>query len=88
MRQFLSFLFAGILSLMLFHQTKAQVRPAIQWQKCLGGTGHDRGHDVLINADRTLVVVGQTYSNNGDVSGNHGNGDAWVVKLDTAGNII
>lgn len=88
MRQFLSFLFAGILSMMLFHQTKAQVRPAIQWQKCLGGTGDDRGHDVLINADGTLIVVGQTYSNNGDVSGNHGNGDAWVVKLDTAGNII
>lgn len=88
MRYFIPFLFTGILSLMLFNTTNAQIRPAIQWQKCLGGTGDDRGHDVLINADGTLVMVGQTFSNDGDVSGNHGNGDAWVVKLDTAGSII
>lgn len=61
---------------------------AIKWQKCLGGTAADKANDVLINPDGTFIVVGYTYSNNGDVSGNHGGGDAWIVKLDTAGNII
>jgi hypothetical protein len=31
--------------------------------------------------------VGQTDSNDGDVSGNHGLNNAWVVKLDGNGNI-
>ena len=29
-----------------------------------------------------------TDSNDGDVSGNHGSGDSWVVKLDTLGTIL
>ena len=60
----------------------------IKWQKCLGGTAEDKANDVLINPDGTFIVVGYTYSNDGDVSGSHGGGDAWIVKLDTAGNII
>ena len=66
----------------------AQLRPAIQWQKCLGGAGDDRANDVLINPDGTMIVVGCTFSVNGDVTGNHGVGDAWIVKLDSSGNIM
>jgi predicted transcriptional regulator len=31
--------------------------------------------------------VGSTFSNDGDVSGNHGEEDGWVVMLDKSGNI-
>ena len=66
----------------------AQLRPAIQWQKCLGGSADDRANDVLINPDGTTMITGYTYSTNADVTANHGGGDAWVVKLDASGNII
>ena len=69
----------------------AQSRPTIQWQKCLGGTGDDRANDVLINPDGTFIVVGSSTSNDGNVSGHHGNNDstdAWMVKLSADGDII
>ena len=59
----------------------------IQWQKTLGGSGDDVATYVQQTADAGYIIAGNTFSNNGDVSGNHGNADAWVVKLDNAGNI-
>jgi uncharacterized repeat protein (TIGR01451 family) len=59
----------------------------ILWQKCLGGTGYDRAHSIQQTTDGGYIVAGYTYSNNGDVSGNHGDSDMWVVKLDPQGNI-
>ncbi|HEY4291312.1 MAG TPA: hypothetical protein VGN00_29625 [Puia sp.] len=49
----------------------------IEWQRCLGGSGSD-----YINAMQVLpngyIAVGYSTSNNGDVSGNHGQMDAWA----------
>jgi hypothetical protein len=59
----------------------------IQWQKCIGGTGFDNSHKIKQTLDGGYVFVGQTFSNDGDVSGNHGEGDAWVVKLNSIGEI-
>lgn len=57
----------------------------IQWQKALGGTGEDRASCIQRSADGGYILAGYTLSNNGDVSGNHGGKDAWVVKLDSVG---
>jgi PKD repeat protein len=59
----------------------------IQWQKTLGGSGDDVATYVQQTADAGYIIAGNTSSNDGDVSGNHGNSDAWVVKLNSAGNI-
>ena len=59
----------------------------IQWQKCLGGTYDEIAYSIQQTNDGEYIVSGVTSSNDGDVSGNHGNGDAWLVKLDSAGNI-
>ncbi len=59
----------------------------IEWQKCLGGTGKDRARSVQQTSDGGFVMAGATYSNDGDVSGNHGGYDFWVVKLNSLGNI-
>ena len=58
-----------------------------QWQKALGGTGHDSALGIQQTTDQGYVVVGSSDSNNGDVSGNHGNSDVWVVKLDATGTL-
>ncbi|MEO5776114.1 MAG: T9SS type A sorting domain-containing protein [Flavobacterium sp.] len=59
----------------------------IQWQKSLGGSGDDVADAIQTTADGGYIVTGYSNSNDGDVSGNHGNQDCWVVKLDTTGNI-
>lgn len=60
---------------------------AIQWQKCLGGTGYDLAYSIQQTADSGYVVAGFSDSNNGDVTGNKGSDDFWIVKLSGTGNI-
>lgn len=59
----------------------------IQWQKALGGSNDDYGYSIALTFDGGYIVTGTTWSTNGDVSGNHGDRDVWVVKLDATGNI-
>ncbi|MFN0174453.1 MAG: T9SS type A sorting domain-containing protein [Saprospiraceae bacterium] len=59
----------------------------IEWEKSLGGTSIDRGNDILQSRNGGYVAFGQTYSNNGDVTGNHGANDFWAVKLGIDGDI-
>ncbi|GAA4466813.1 hypothetical protein GCM10023189_49510 [Nibrella saemangeumensis] len=58
------------------------------WQKTLGGIQAEFATDIIATGDGGFVVTGQTDSNDGDVSGNHGGADVWVVKLNEAGNLI
>ena len=60
----------------------------IIWQRTLGGSNLDLAQDVAVTPDGGCIVVGWTRSNDGDVSGNHGMDDVWVVKLDKDGNVI
>ncbi|WP_232074256.1 hypothetical protein [Spirosoma aureum] len=57
------------------------------WQRALGGSADDRAEGILAVSDGGFIVAGQSNSNDGDVSGNHGNGDAWLIKLDPNGNL-
>jgi|GEM_PF-351621 len=59
----------------------------LQWQKCLGGSSNDTAYSIQKTSDGGYFVAGQTYSNNGDVSGNHGAFDYWVVKLESNGDL-
>ncbi len=59
----------------------------IQWQKSLGGSNEDIAYSIRQTADGGYIVAGETSSNNGDVSGNHGNIDFWIVKLTSIGDL-
>jgi len=63
----------------------------IVWQKCLGGYDTDDPKYITKTEDNEFIVIGTTYSNDGDVSGNHSNPgwdtDIWAVKLDSLGEI-
>ena len=59
----------------------------IQWQKSLGGSGDEEAYAVKQTFDGGYVLAGYTGSNDGDVIGHHGSNDAWVIKLDSNGNI-
>ncbi len=63
----------------------------IEWQRCLGGTKNEFPCFIKITPEGNFLVGGFTYSNDGDVSGNHsysGGIDHWVVKLNPSGEII
>src|SRR6185295_12690926 len=66
----------------------AQQAPAIEWQKCYGGVYHDWGpNSIKQTTDGGFIIAGYTNSSDGDVSGNHGGEDYWIVKLDASGNV-
>ncbi len=68
-----------------FWVVKLDVAGSIVWQKSLGGSRDDVAQSITSNPDGTYVVAGYTGSNNGLVTGNHGEDDFWVVKLDGSG---
>ena len=60
----------------------------LQWQKCYGGTGTESINNLISTTDGGFIIVGTTQnSNNGDVSGNHGAKDAWIIKINAIGTI-
>ncbi|EHQ27075.1 autotransporter outer membrane beta-barrel domain-containing protein [Mucilaginibacter paludis] len=61
--------------------------PIIQWQKSFGGSGDESANAIQQTKDGGYIIAGTSNSNNGDVSGNHGKEDFWVLKLNSAGSI-
>lgn len=59
----------------------------LQWQRSLGGSDQEEGDAIRATPDGGCIVAGYAQSTDGDVSGNHGAGDFWVVKLDATGEI-
>ncbi|MCY7408874.1 MAG: T9SS type A sorting domain-containing protein, partial [Chitinophagales bacterium] len=57
------------------------------WVKCYGGSGYEDFGALSITSDQGYIMCGGTSSTNGDVTGNHGSSDYWVVKTDASGNI-
>ena len=58
------------------------------WQKCLGGTLDESKTSIQQTTDGGYIICSATQSNDGDVSGNHGDDDTWVVKLNASGNLV
>ncbi len=58
------------------------------WKKIIGGNGYDELYAIQKNSDGSFIATGYSESDNGTFSSNHGYGDAWVIKLDSAGNTI
>jgi hypothetical protein len=59
----------------------------IEWQHCYGGSDNDGVYGIL-ELDDGYVFSAFTHSNDGDVTGFHGNTDIWIVKIDFEGTII
>lgn len=53
----------------------------LAWQLAFGGTEGEFARELKQTTDLGFIVTGATYSNDGDVSGNHGDFDGWLVKL-------
>ena len=72
--------------LFCIHNIYAQ--PTIQWKKCYGGTLTDQSNSIHQTKDDGYIIAGFSESTNGDVTGNHGLNDYWLVKTDSLGTIL
>jgi hypothetical protein len=77
----------GLQTIVDFWIVKIDHLGILQWQKCLGGTSDDLAMSIKQTSDGGYITAGYTFSNNGDVTGNHGHYDYWVVKLNENGGI-
>lgn len=60
----------------------------LQWQKTYGGSGDDRGNDLIQTNDGGFALIGHSQSNDGPVSENFGANDFWMLKTDSNGVIL
>lgn len=67
---------------------KLSTTGSVVWQISIGGSNSDHGNFIQRTADGGYIVAGDTRSNDGDVSGNHGNVDCMIVKLTSTGSIV
>lgn len=75
-----------LLSIIIFSNLSI-AQPVIEWQNSLGGTGDDNAYSIQQTTDGGYIIAGYSDSNDGDVTGNHGGRDYWVVKIDILGNL-
>ena len=57
----------------------------LEWQKSFGGSLSDGAQSIQRTEDGDYIVACFSDSNDGDVTGNHGERDFWIVKLNSAG---
>jgi hypothetical protein len=65
----------------------------IVWKKCLGGFYDDTPASLVVDSDNGIYLFSQAYSDDNDVSGNHGNfsgqsSDIWMLKIADNGEVI
>ncbi len=58
------------------------------WSKVIGGTQSEDALDMEFFNPSTLIITGTSSSNDGDFAVNNGGLDAYILKVDTAGNIL
>lgn len=58
------------------------------WEKNFGGTQIDEAHGIVKTTDNNFIIVGNTRSDDTDISANFGDSDLWLIKIDESGNLI
>ena len=59
----------------------------IVWEKSIGGSANDLITAISKTSDDGYLLVGHTFSNDGDITQNQGSCEAWLLKLNSAGAI-
>lgn len=61
--------------------------PAIEWQRSFEGSAPEFMNCIQNTSDGGSIFIGVTQSNDGDITGNHGVSDAFVVKQTANGDV-
>ena len=77
----------NILFALCFAGVAASAQPTIQWQKTFGGSSYDEPYSIIQTTDGGHIVAGASASANGDIFGNFGGDDFWIIKLSNVGSV-
>lgn len=58
------------------------------WERSFGGSEVDEARAITQSNDGNYIIIGDTRSNDLDVSENKGAADLWVIKISPSGNLI
>ncbi|MEZ5199038.1 MAG: hypothetical protein R2764_22445 [Bacteroidales bacterium] len=59
----------------------------LEWETNLGGSSWDTANSIVQTSDGGYILGGGSSSTDGDVGGNNGESDFWIVKLTASGTI-
>jgi hypothetical protein len=60
---------------------------SLLWEKTIGGTNFDVGRSISTTQDNGFLISGSSRSSDGNLITNKGLNDAWVLKIDSSGDI-
>jgi hypothetical protein len=78
-QSFFNFLILSLLSASVYSQ------PSLIWEKSYGGSSLETLYSITETPDSCFIVIGSSFSNDGDVTNNKGGADFWVLKIDQNG---
>ncbi len=58
------------------------------WQKSYGGSEIDVGYAIASTGDGKFIIVGDSRSNDKDITNPKGNADLWMIQIDSNGNLL
>ncbi len=71
-----------------FWVVKINTEGDLLWEKSYGGSGIEVSYDIAQTTDGAYVVVGNTFSTDGDIGRNNGESDIWMIKISESGDLI
>ncbi|MFS4418504.1 hypothetical protein [Maribacter sp. 2307ULW6-5] len=71
-----------------FWLVKTDANGNFLWERSFGGSGVDIAHDIITTQDGGHVVVGSSFSTDGDVAAPRGQSDVWMIKVDDDGTLL
>lgn len=58
------------------------------WQKSYGGSGDEFPYSIIVSSDGNYIIAGSSTSTSGLVTGNNGNSDYWILKINKTGDLV
>ncbi|PKL78481.1 MAG: hypothetical protein CVV25_11360 [Ignavibacteriae bacterium HGW-Ignavibacteriae-4] len=58
------------------------------WSKVLGGSDNDDSIELILTNDKNVIILGNSYSSNGDLKTNSGESDFWLFKYNIQGDLL
>ena len=71
-----------------FWVVKIDSQGEMVWQNSFGGTGIEISYDIAKTNDNGYIVVGNTFSDDTDISKNNGESDVWMIKINDNGELV
>jgi hypothetical protein len=71
-----------------FWMVKVDKNGNMVWERSFGGSGIEIAYDIAKTKDNGYVVVGNTFSTDGDISTDKGASDIWLIKVDDSGSLV